>query len=138
LVVVVEEEDHNHKEVMQVFLVPSHSPQHTQQEAVVEADQDYNPMVVAVDPVVVEVDKMEPVVLEHNHMQIQELLNMEMMVVLLAIMLVVVVEQAVLVNHIQIIQVDQDGVELEDRHHQHSKILMQDMVEKLQVVTQVD
>ena len=42
---------------MQVFLVPSHSPQHTQQEAVVAADQDYNPMVVAVDPVVVEVDQ---------------------------------------------------------------------------------
>tara|TARA_A100001201_G_scaffold212_1_gene588 strand:- start:375 stop:665 length:291 start_codon:yes stop_codon:yes gene_type:complete len=95
---------------MQVFLVPSHSPQHTQQEAVVEADQDYNPMVVAVDPVVVEVDKMEPVVLEHNHMQIQELLNMEMMVVVPVLMLLVVVEQAVLVNHIPINQTEWDGV----------------------------
>tara|TARA_A100001515_G_C4564606_1_gene207726 strand:- start:311 stop:643 length:333 start_codon:yes stop_codon:yes gene_type:complete len=105
---------------------------------VVVVDQDNNLMVVTVDPVVVEVDRVEPQEVLHNHKQIQELLNMEMMVVLLAIMLVVVVEQAVLVNHIQIIQVDQDGVELEDRHHQHSKILMQDMVEKLQVVTQVD
>ena len=133
-----EEEDHNHKEVMQVFLVLSHSLQHTQQQAAVVVDQDYKPMVVTVDPVVVEVEKMETQEVLHNHKQIQVLLNMEMMVVVLALMLLVVVEQAALVNHIQIIQADQDGVELEDKHHQHSKILMQDMVEKHLVVTQVD
>tara|TARA_Y100000356_G_scaffold88677_1_gene74260 strand:- start:384 stop:716 length:333 start_codon:yes stop_codon:yes gene_type:complete len=109
-VVVVLEDFSNRKEVMQVFLVPSHSLRHMQQQAVVVVDQDYNPMVVTVDLVVVEVDKMEAQEVLHNHKQIQVLLNMEMMVVVLVLMLVVVVELAVLVNHIPINQTEWDGV----------------------------
>ena len=134
---VEEEEDHNHKEVMQVFLVLSHSLQHTQQQAAVVVDQDYK------------LDggdggsgggggrengNAETL---YNHKQIQVLLNMEMTGGGAAAY-VGGGGAGSMVNHIQIIQADQDGVELEDKHHQHSKILMQDMVEKHLVVTQVD
>ncbi|MDD9817787.1 MAG: hypothetical protein OXU61_06595 [Gammaproteobacteria bacterium] len=100
----------NRKEVVQVELVPSHFLLHILLLEVVVAVQDYNLMVVTVDPVVVEVDKMEMEETLHNHQLIQELLNMEIVVVVLVLMLLVVVEQAVLVNHIPIIQTEWDGV----------------------------
>tara|TARA_R100000005_G_scaffold57426_1_gene28806 strand:+ start:819 stop:1364 length:546 start_codon:yes stop_codon:yes gene_type:complete len=129
LVVVVPDQLRNQQEVIQVFLVPSHSLQHIQQQAVAAADQDNNPLVVMVDPVVVEVDRVEPQEVLHNQHLTQVLLNMEMMVVLLALMLVVEVEQAVLVNRLLTDQTYRDGVELEYKHQQHSEILMQDMVD---------
>jgi hypothetical protein len=53
---------------------------------------------------------------------------MEMLVVLLVLMVQVVVEQVMVENHILRIML-QEQVVLEYKHHQHSEILMQDMVQ---------
>ena len=72
---------------------------------------------------------MEPQEVLHNQQRILVQQNMEMLVELLVLMVLVVVEQAVLVNHMLTDQAYRDGVELECKHQQHSEILMQDMVD---------
>tara|TARA_B100002019_G_scaffold227122_1_gene200232 strand:+ start:169 stop:411 length:243 start_codon:yes stop_codon:yes gene_type:complete len=75
----------------------------------VVVDQDQVLPVLLADQVVVEVDQVVVVDRKQQLQLIQVPLNMEMLVVPLVTMVLVVVEQEVLVNHIPISQTEWDG-----------------------------
>ena len=91
-------------------------------------DQDKQLLVLPVDPVVVEVEKM----VQLDHLQIQQQilvpLNMVVLVVLVVLMVQVVVVLEPLDNHSHQ-PTKQDGVVQEYKHQLHSEILVRDMVD---------